>query len=68
MSVYLDGATVQACRDLLQRGVRIEELAGRLRMNPRALERLVMLHTPQVRTAVVDSGEIDLWHDSTGVL
>ena len=69
MSVYLDGATVQECRDLLQRGVRIEELAGRLRMNPRVLERLVVLHSPIVRVRADPSMiEIDLWHDYSGVL
>jgi hypothetical protein len=58
---YLPGEVVDQCRDLLRQGERLEVLAGRVRLPADVLESLVMLHTPRVRVAVVDSGEIDLW-------
>lgn|GEM_PF-1691460 len=68
MSIYLDGATVAEARDALRRGVPIEQLAGRLKIAPDVLQALVSLHSPiRVRAVSVDA-EIDLWHDSTGVL
>jgi hypothetical protein len=69
VSVYLDGATVQECRDALRQGVQIEVLAGRVQLPADVLERLVVLHSPVVRVRADPSMiEIDLWHDSTNVL
>ena len=61
MSIYLDGATVEECRDLLGRGERLEVLANRLRISPDDLARLLGLHDqPRGRNAA-DKGEVDLW-------
>ena len=69
MSVYLDGATVQECRDALRQGERLEVLAGRLRLPADVLERLVEFHSPVVRVRADPTAvEIDLWHDYSGVL
>lgn len=61
MSIYLDGATVEECRDALRRGVPIEQLASRLRVAPDVLQALMSLHPLKVRVAVSDSDELDLW-------
>ena len=69
MSVYLDGPTVQECRDALRQGVQIEVLAARVRLPADVLERLVVLHQPIVRVRADPSAiEIDLWHDYSDVL
>ena len=69
MSVYLDGSTVDECRDLLQRGARLEVLASRLRISPDDLKRLLKLHQQQPRgRAAGDCGEVDLWASAEGVL
>jgi hypothetical protein len=66
---YLPGEVVDQCRDLLRQGERLEVLAGRVRLSVDVLERLVVLHSPIVRVRADPSAvEIDLWHDSTGVL
>jgi len=65
---YFSGDVIEECRDALRRGVRIEELASRLRVAPDVLGALVSLHATKVRVTVADSDEIDLWHDSSGVL
>ena len=61
MSVYLDGSTVEQCRDLLARGERLEVLAVRLRVSPDDLARLLGLHHQPRGRAAADSGEVDLW-------
>ena len=68
MSVYLDGSTVDECRDLLQRGARLEVLASRLRISPDDLKRLLRLHQQPRSRAAADSGEVDLWASAEGVL
>ncbi len=62
MSVYLAGDVLEQCRDLLQRGERLENLAVRLRVCPDDLARLLGLHQVQPRgRAAGDCGEVDLW-------
>ncbi len=61
MSVYLDGSTVEQCRDLLARGERLEVLAVRLRVCPDDLARLLGLHHQPRGRAAGDGGEVDLW-------
>ena len=61
MSVYLDGSTVEQCRDLLARGERLEVLAVRLRVSPDDLARLLGLHHQPRGRAAGDCGEVDLW-------
>jgi hypothetical protein len=68
VSVYLDGSTVDECRDLLQRGARLEVLASRLRISPDDLKRLLRLHQQPRSRAAADSGEVDLWASAEGVL
>lgn len=61
MTAYIDGSTVDECRDLLARGERLEVLASRLRISPDDLARLLGLHDqPRGRNAA-DKGELDLW-------
>jgi hypothetical protein len=60
VSIYLDGATVEECRDLLGRGERLEVLASRLRISPDDLARLLGLHAGRNRSADVTC-ETDLW-------
>lgn len=61
MSVYLDGSTVEQCRDLLQRGERLEVLAVRLRVSVDDLARLLGLHHQPRGRAAGDAAEVDLW-------
>lgn len=68
MSVYLDGSTVEQCRDLLARGERLEVLAVRLRVSPDDLARLLGLHHQPRGRAAADSGEVDLWASADSVL
>ncbi len=68
MTAYLDGSTVDECRDLLRRGVPLEVLAGRLRIRPEELARLLGLHHQPRGRAAADSGEVDLWASAEGVL
>ena len=69
MSVYLDGSTVEQCRDLLARGERLEVLAVRLRVSVDDLARLLGLHQQQPRgRAAGDCGEVDLWASADSVL
>lgn len=69
MSVYLAGDVLEQCRDLLQRGERLEVLAVRLRVSPDDLARLLGLRQLQPRgRAVGDVAEVDLWASAEGVL
>jgi hypothetical protein len=66
--IYLDGDVIEQCRDLLQRGERLEVLAIRLRVSPDDLARLLGLHHQPRGRAAADSGEVDLWASAEGVL
>ena len=69
MSVYLAGDVIEQCRDLLQRGERLETLASRLRISPDDLARLLGLPADQNRgRAAGDCGEVDLWASADSVL
>ena len=69
MSVYLDGSTVEQCRDLLARGERLETLAGRLRISPDDLAKLLGLPADQSRgRADAGCNEVDLWASADSVL
>ena len=59
MSVYLDGSTVEQCRDLLARGERLEVLASRLRIAPEDLARLLGVPADQTRGRAADDA-VDL--------
>ena len=61
MSVYLAGDVLEQCRDLLQRGARLEVLASRLRISPDDLKRLLRLHQQPRSRAAADAAEVDLW-------
>jgi hypothetical protein len=62
MTAYIDGSTVDECRDLLQRGERLEVLAVRLRVSPDDLARLLGLHhQPRGRAAAAGDDDVDLW-------
>jgi len=62
VSVYLAGDVLEQCRDLLQRGERLEVLAVRLRVSVDDLARLLGLHQQQPRgRAAADAAEVDLW-------
>jgi hypothetical protein len=62
VSVYLDGSTVEQCRDLLARGEQLEVLAGRLRISSDDLRQLLGLQDqPRGRAAAAGGGEVDLW-------
>ena len=62
MSVYLAGDVLEQCRDLLQRGERLENLAVRLRVSPDDLARLLGLHhQPRGRAAAAGDDDVDLW-------
>ena len=58
--MYLDGSTVEQCRDLLARGERLEVLASRLRVRPEGLARLLGVPADQPRGGAADA-ELDLW-------
>ena len=69
MSVYLAGDVIDQCRDLLQRGERLETLASRLRISPDDLAKLLGLPADQNRgRAAGDAAEVDLWASAEGVL
>jgi hypothetical protein len=68
VSVYLAGDVLEQCRDLLQRGERLENLAVRLRVCPDDLAALLRLHHQPRGRAAADSGEVDLWASAEGVL
>jgi len=59
VSVYLDGSTVEQCRDLLARGERLEVLASRLRIAPEDLARLLGVPADQTRGRAADDA-VDL--------
>jgi hypothetical protein len=61
--IYLDGSTVDECRDLLRRGVGLEILAGRLRIRPEELAKLLGLAADQSRGRAAAAGDddVDLW-------
>jgi len=61
VSLYLDGSTVEQCRDLLARGERLEVLASRLRISPEDLARLLGVPADQPRGRAADDAEVDLW-------
>ena len=62
MNLYLAGDVLEQCRDLLQRGERLEVLAVRLRVSVDDLARLLGLHQQQPRgRAAGDAAEVDLW-------
>ena len=65
-SAYLPGDVIEACRDLLRRGERLEVLAGRLRIDPQQLQAL--LDDRQQTRRIPDAVEVDLWADSQSVL
>ena len=68
MSIYLDGDVIEQCRDLLQRGARLEVLAVRLRVSPGDLAQLLRLHDQPRGRNVADKGELDLWASADSVL
>ena len=62
MSIYLDGDVIEQCRDLLRRGVGLEILAGRLRIRPEELAKLLGLPAAQSRGRAAAAGDdVDLW-------
>jgi hypothetical protein len=63
---YIDGDTLEQCRDLLRRGERLELLASRLRIAPEQLQTL--LDNGQQMRRIPDSTEVDLWRDADAVL
>jgi hypothetical protein len=63
---YVDGDTLEQCRDLLRQGQRLETLAGRLRIDPAALQAL--LDNGQTMRRIPDAAEVDLWRDADAVL
>jgi hypothetical protein len=63
---YVDGDTLEQCRDLLRQGQRLEVLASRLRIAPERLQTL--LDNGQQMRRIPDSTEVDLWADSKQVL
>jgi hypothetical protein len=68
VSVYLAGDVIEQCRDLLQRGERLEVLASRLRIGCDDLAKLLGLHHQPRSPAAADSGEVDLWASADSVL
>jgi hypothetical protein len=68
-SIYLDSDTIEAALRALCDGVPLEILAGRLRVRPEELAKLLGLPADQSRgRAAADSGEVDLWASAEGVL
>ena len=63
---YVDGDTLEQCRDLLRQGQRLEVLASRLRIAPEQLQAL--LGDQQQTRRIPDAVEVDLWADSQSVL
>jgi len=63
---YVDGDTLEECRDLLRRGERLATLASRLRIAPERLQTL--LDNGQQMRRIPDSTEVDLWRDADAVL
>ena len=63
---YVDGDTLEQCRDLLRQGQRLEVLASRLRIAPEQLQAL--LGDQQQTRRIPDAVEVDLWADPQSVL
>jgi len=65
---YLPGDVIDECRDVIRRGGSVESLAGRLGVEPAELQSLLGLPGVQRMRVLPVPGDVDLWHESEGVL
>ena len=65
---YLPGDVIDECRDVIRRGGSVESLAGRLGVEPAELQSLLGLPGAQRMRMLPAECDVNLWHDTEGVL